>query len=264
MKNVLFMIMFILSAGLGYSQGYEINDVIDDDGDSIPNKKFCTQCFGFDLEFTLTSPVSSGVLDEINLDVTSATGEVSGFDTNDWSLESIVDENCVYYTYSKKLSICFDPYAKVCDGVEEPRSEPVQFLLTVDGICFADYFNPYYLGEGCMEAETSCDPYEFIFPKICCFGESQPKLGADNTSFEYLDIKLSPNPCIDHLSISNLNKGDEVSIFSIFGKELKFITIVNTGREIRIDNLDDIPQGINILQVARDGKIVEQFKFFKN
>lgn len=226
----------------------------------------CTDCFLFDISFSVSAPVSTGILNDIALEVNSATGDLSGYDNSAWiEFVDTIDTECIIYTYRQEdLSICFETDPSLCPSEQNSREEIVEFQLTIYGDCLADYLNSDplidYFDQGCVGlGADSCDPTNHNFYGICC-----EEMEARNSfSANDIDLKISPNPCIDNLYIENLQGGEELIIYSRIGKKLKSIFVSENTTEQRIRDLKGIPSGLNFLHVAREGKIIAQIKFVK-
>lgn len=73
-----------------------------------------------------------------------------------------------------------------------------------------------------------------------------------------IEVKVFPNPCADELYV----KADDcqITLYTIFGQK---VTSKNTSSTIERLSISELPRGIYLLEIKRDGKIVKTEKIVK-
>ncbi len=278
MKNLILTALCIMFCTVLFSQELHRNNVTGGDGTPIPpppppygngsGYTGCDSCFTFDLSFSVTALIPESILSDITLTTTSLTGTVTGFNNESWEVDSIAGTGCKTYTYTQSLSICFTVDSTLCDPSQFTRVEDVTFQYLVDGECLAEVLNTDpqvdYFDQNCVGPNAAtCDPTTFTFAYICCSEPQSPTKRGKTGMGAISTPKISPNPCIDHLNVENLEGGEEIVITSLDGRKLKTIQVIEESNEYRIHGLNDFPSGLNFLYVIRNGEIVTQLKFIK-
>jgi hypothetical protein len=84
--------------------------------------------------------------------------------------------------------------------------------------------------------------------------------GTSSRMPELRNIAIYPNPTEDQLNIDGLNPGNRIRIYNIHGKLMKEVE-THTGYEtIR---LDDVPEGLFLITISDENRIIGQFKAVK-
>ncbi len=76
---------------------------------------------------------------------------------------------------------------------------------------------------------------------------------------DVVKINVYPNPTIDILNISTMEKMEDIKIFNLMGQSMNFTDVINDGNEAKID-VSHFPNGIYVLTI---GNIGQTIKFIK-
>jgi len=276
LKHLIFTSILIFCSSLIFSQGLDVNNVKEGNGDEPPpgseagsaGDPLCTDCFTFDLVFTVSAEIESDILEDITLEYNAPTGDINGFSPDAWIIEEIhTSTECTIYSYTQELSICFDIDSTLCPPGVISREELVTFQLNVNGECLGDFLyedsSQNYFDEICFETiEIDCS-ISYLFENICC---QEPKTteGRSNASNLIKSSIVSPTPFYNNLTIQHLNKGDELFIYSSMGETIFSKRVSKESTCEHNIQLDNIPAGVYILHIFREGKILTKTKLLKH